>query len=145
MYKLKQMSCDYFFAYGTLQTEFNIPLRHQITNMLEAVGKAYFLGRLFEIDKYPAAILDNTHCYKIHGQVFKVKNKEVWTLMDEYEECSAEFPEPHEYERKIIEIYTETGDKINAWAYLYKYNTKSRYEIKTGNYLQFHTDSLTTE
>lgn len=135
------MSSNFLFAYGTLQSEFKTDISSKIAKSLVPCGTGYFYGRLFEIEHYPAALLDIKCGYKIYGQLFEVLDQAVWPILDEYEECTESFPLPHEYTRQEIEIINETETKTRAWVYLYNHATEQRFEILSGNYVAYYKDN----
>ncbi len=127
----------YLFAYGTLQQEFKISINDKLTKMLSPKEEGIFIGQLFEVNQYPGAIISETG-YPIKGQLFEVLDKKAWQLMDDYEECSEQFPTPYEYKREQIIITTKEGKTIKAWTYLYNRPTNDLTEITSGDYLHFY-------
>jgi len=67
----------------------------------------------------------------------------VLSQLDDYEECSSSFPEPHEYQRQLITIQPHAaGVSLSlAWAYLYQYPLSNKPRIKNGQFLMEYADT----
>jgi gamma-glutamylcyclotransferase (GGCT)/AIG2-like uncharacterized protein YtfP len=61
--------------------------------------------------------------------------KLVLPRLDEYEECSDNFPLPHEYSRKPLSIELVGGGSVVARVYLYNHDVSKLQKIISGNYL----------
>ena len=88
------------------------------------ISKASVQGRLYEITGYPGLVLSDYPTERVHGELYRIKqqNEEaLFSRLDAYEECSSQFPQPHEYIREIITVATESGQMISAWCYLYNH------------------------
>jgi gamma-glutamylcyclotransferase (GGCT)/AIG2-like uncharacterized protein YtfP len=86
----------------------------------DLIGKAWFQGKLYKIDDYPGAVLSDNSEDKVFGEVYCLHHAEtLLPVLDRYEECAPDFPEPHEYLRQKQAICLNNGDWIAAWVYLY--------------------------
>ena len=54
--------------------------------------------------------------------------------LDDYEECSAAFPEPHEYQRRPVNVMINNAKHITAWAYIYNYPVDPHKRILGGRF-----------
>ena len=80
------------------------------------VNRAVFKGLLYQIDWYPGAIDGEGN---VHGELYSFTSPNVLSELDEYEECSPAFPEPHEYRREKRAVTTLDEQTVNAWIWLY--------------------------
>ena len=81
------------------------------------VGMGEWQAQLFKVNDYVGAIASENPDDYVIGELYEVTEEQLAEL-DEYEECSENFPEPREYIRKIVSIDTETGS-VKAWVYEY--------------------------
>lgn len=58
----------------------------------------------------------------------------ILTTLDEYEECAAHFPAPHEYRRERVRVQTAEGG-VEAWAYVYARDVAALKRIAGGDFL----------
>jgi gamma-glutamylcyclotransferase (GGCT)/AIG2-like uncharacterized protein YtfP len=99
-------------------------------------GTATVRGRLYRIDNYPGFVPDEADG-RVKGDLFELPDPDaVLALLDEYEECSARFPEPREYCRIVVRVETE-GVPADAWAYAYAYvwPVRDDQRIESGDFL----------
>ncbi len=102
-------------------------LRESAERIVEASirGKLYLVedltgpGGIERPSYYPAAVLSDSPDDVIYGEIYKLKDISILSLLDAYEECGPEFPEPHEYVRHLITVESPDKGNIQAWAYLY--------------------------
>lgn len=124
------------FVYGTLSSACNNPSAQTLRSQSEFLCRASFQGRLFEVDGYPGAVLSRTPGERVWGELWKITGdaEALFELLDAYEECSPDFPEPHEYRRCRIEIEREDGRTLVAWTWLYNRPVDGLKPISCGDY-----------
>ncbi len=127
---------NFLFVYGTLLRSEDGNLHPLLKNDATYTGDAILTGHLFEIAGYPGAVPDRSSV--IHGQLYELQRPAL-TLqrLDDYEECSTNFPAPHEYHRVTAMVTMEMGQQINAWVYFYNRPTHGLYRINSGDYRRF--------
>ena len=135
------MTEDYLFVYGTLRKNTE---RHDLlqrccdyidTGMLQAV--------MYLISYYPGVILTDDPQQQVVGEVYRIHQPQLLLAeLDDYEECSSAFPEPHEYQRQQVTVQTINSTlKIStAWAYLYQYPVENKQRISDGQFNMHFTD-----
>jgi gamma-glutamylcyclotransferase (GGCT)/AIG2-like uncharacterized protein YtfP len=131
------------FVYGTLLRETSGPLARYLSRQCRTIAHGFFVGKLFELGGYPGAVygLGMPGTYPVYGAVLELKDPEpepgaLFRELDLYEEIGPQFPQPHEYIRTMIPIYTDTPDRIlDCWVYLYNRDTHGLKEIPGGRYL----------
>ncbi|MFA6062875.1 MAG: gamma-glutamylcyclotransferase family protein [Gallionella sp.] len=103
----------------------------------EFYADARFAGKLFRVTYYPCAIPSDNQDDKVFGEVYRLKNPEfILAKLDDYEECSEKYPNPKEYIREIGVVHTDSGERIDAWIYLYNRPVIDFLEIVSGIFLK---------
>jgi gamma-glutamylcyclotransferase (GGCT)/AIG2-like uncharacterized protein YtfP len=127
------MMSHFLFVYGTLKRSVNHPAHQLLKGDCAYYGQGYFWGRLYHVTNYPAAVLGDEK-NKVQGEVYQVLSADrLFQRLDDYEECSDNYPEPHEFYRTKVTIYLAV-ETIVAWIYLYQANPVGLEEILAGVY-----------
>lgn len=132
------MAVSTLFVYGTLRSDSpkKSPVKSSLNRYAKRAGKAAMQGRLYEIDWYPGVVQSEKAEDIVTGELYILTNEaKLLQHLDEYEGCSAHFPEPHEYMRRKIPVQTESGETVQAWVYLYNWELPEESRILTGDYL----------
>ncbi|MGJ0491645.1 gamma-glutamylcyclotransferase family protein [Methylobacter sp.] len=130
------MSDEFIFVYGTLRQEFALPVHDLMKRYCQFHGQGSLCGHLYQLDSYPG-VVESTHgrC-RVHGELYLIINKdELFLLLDDYEQCSANYPKPHEYLRKQIDITVRDGIVCQAWVYIYNRAVAGLVRIPSGDYV----------
>ena len=126
---------EYLFVYGTLAD--GSPPR-EIANTvrkLKYVGKGYVSGRLYDLGKYPGAILDTGARSRIFGKIYELPgDPKLLNRLDVYEEFDPERPHQSLFVRKQASINREDKRKIKGWTYEYNRDVRARPLIHNGRY-----------
>ncbi|WP_347987251.1 gamma-glutamylcyclotransferase family protein [Methylomonas sp. AM2-LC] len=130
---------DLLFVYGTLQKNRQGETHPLLKGQAKFLYQASVPGLLYEVDHYPAAISNPTHNKNlIHGELYRLYQPElVLPQLDEFEECTNQFPQPWEYQRSQILITTSAKLAIWAWVYLYNWSVQELQVIPSGNYKKY--------
>ncbi|MES2623657.1 MAG: gamma-glutamylcyclotransferase family protein [Pseudomonadota bacterium] len=128
---------SHIFVYGTLRRAASSVIHHEWLDGCVYVANGWMRGRLYEISHYPGAVESQDLRDKVVGEVYKLDTQEALDRLDQYEECSASFPEPHEYSRKIVEVTIGGDESVLAWAYIFNREVVNLQQIKSGDYLEF--------
>lgn len=128
------MNQDYLFVYGTLRKH---TARHDLLQRFcEYIDNGTLSGYLYQIGHYPGVILSDDPCQRVIGEVYRIKNQQsLFAELDDYEECSSSFPEPHEYIRQLQTITLDSGYHVKAWVYLYNQSITGLKLIPSGDFL----------
>lgn len=126
---------QYLFVYGSLRKAKDGSLHRYLQNQTQFIDTATLNGKLFEISGYPGAVVSTNCVSRILGEVYRIKQPEAALhTLDHYEECSPDFPTPHEY-RRIQKIITlSTGKPVVAWVYVYCRSVSHCKLIVNGDY-----------
>ena len=99
------------------------------------VSDGYIQGKLYEVDRYPGAVTSDDIRNKVSGELYKIVNSDyVLPRLDEYEECSDKFPEPHEFIRKKLPVKLAGGIEVVAWVYVFNHDVSKLIQIVSGDY-----------
>ncbi len=109
----------YLFVYGTLKKSSAHAAHGLLDNDCTYLGDGYFYGKLSNVGEYRAAIEIQNSPEKVLGELYRIMNAEnLFERLDEYEECNANYPKPHDYVRKTITVYDKQHQPFEAWCYL---------------------------
>ncbi len=105
------------FVYGTLKKGF--PLHHYLSHA-RFLGEASLKGfQMYDLGWYPGIVPGEGVVY---GEVYEV-GPATLALLDEVEE---------EYERKLLEIVFPSGEKTEAFVYIYQGDIKGKAFVPKG-------------
>lgn len=126
----------YLFVYGTLRQNANHPMHQLLAEHSCFVAMARYQARLYRIDYYPGAVPSNNSADQVVGELYQLIQPELLLpALDNYEECSPQFAQPHEYRRELQSIRLDNGNTVIAWVYVYNRNTDGLTLIQTGDFL----------
>lgn len=123
------------FVYGALLR----PSHHKEWRLLRhgarMLGDAYFQGQLFNIGAFPGAILSEDGRDRVWGRLYRMNNPaRLLPLLDQFEDCTPDDPEPHKFARKIIDVRLLAGGRSRAWTYLYNWDIARCRRIQGGRF-----------
>lgn len=128
------MERDYLFVYGTLMQNSEHPMHQLLQQHSEFVCSGWIRAQLYQIHDYPGALLSDNAKDKVHGELYRLTTRSVLAQLDDYEECSAAFPEPHEYQRRPVNVMINNAKHITAWAYIYNHPVDPHKRILGGRF-----------
>ena len=121
------------FVYGSLREG----AKHEMYEVLREhgtpAGPAHLRGRLYVVDDYPGLILDPSAAL-IVGELWRSVTAEAWTILDFYEGCSAEDPQPHEFVRRETTVLAD-GTPTRAWVYEFARDVGPLEVVASGDWL----------
>lgn len=128
------MSSIFLFVYGTLRAGFDGPMARRLRSEARLIGRGRAMGALYRITDYPGFVPGQDGW--VRGDLFALKDTEATLAwLDDYEECAANFPEPHEYRRARLSV-EGPGGPVEAWAYLYARDVGGLTRITSGDFLK---------
>ena len=126
----------YLFVYGTLRQNANHPMHQLLAKQCRFIGSARYQARLYRIDYYPGAAPSNNSADQVVGELYQLTQPEcLLPALDNYEECSPQFAQPHEYRREQQSVMLENGNSVVAWVYVYNRSTDGLTLIHSGDFL----------
>ncbi|MEO1549292.1 MAG: gamma-glutamylcyclotransferase family protein [Pseudomonadota bacterium] len=134
---------SHLFVYGTLLTT----AQHAMGKLLRAhgslVGQGSIQARLYIIDDpdapgqnaYPGAVPAPRPDQRVYGEVYALHTPApLIEAFDEYEACSPNWPEPHEFLRRPVRVTLEGGKIVNAISYLYTWDVSDAQPVPSGRF-----------
>lgn len=132
------MSHPLLFVYGTLTTTAGHPMGALLREHGRHIGHGTIRARLYVIEdpdvpgqnSYPGALPSPDPDDRVHGELYEVHAPDiVFPQIDAFEGCSPDWPEPHEYLRRVIEVAMADGRSVEAQTYLYTWDvSRARHE-----------------
>jgi len=123
----------FIFVYGTLMASYGQEMHLKFKQDSFYVGTGLAYGRLYLVSSYPGMVKDSHKL--VVGEVYKIRNKKIFTWLDEYEGLDEN---PPLYTREIIWSYLPpTYQVLPCWAYLYNRPTSNLISINSGNFAWF--------
>jgi len=128
---------DLIFVYGTLLQGIQSNVAQYFHTNASFIGEGLMEGELYDLGMYPGAVYTSESDSKVYGHIFQLKNPTtVLQVLDQYEGCPPDRPQPTEYIRKLVPIFLK-NEKKECWVYVYNLPTDKKEKITSGNYLTF--------
>jgi gamma-glutamylcyclotransferase (GGCT)/AIG2-like uncharacterized protein YtfP len=132
----EKVATEYIFVYGTLRRAAASNMYKVLTRYCEYVADGHMQGKLYKVAGYPGAIESASIDDRVHGEIYRILDKELlFAQLDEYEECGAQFSQPHEYVRKKLPVSVSGKEDMLAWIYLFNHDVAHLRQIRSGDYL----------
>lgn len=128
------MKTAYIFVYGTLMQSSGHAMHKKLSDGSEFISSGWLQGQLYQIHDYPGVIESDAVSDRVYGEVYRLTDLTLLRQLDDFEQCSHAFPEPHEYLRKTVNITLPSGKKLRAWAYIYNYPVDPARRIISGDF-----------
>jgi len=129
-----RLDSDYIFVYGTLRRSVNLEKHALMSPYCHFVSTGFCRGYLYEIDNYPGLVLDEEGMI-IKGEIYQITDKsKLFNVLDEYEGCTEDDEQPHEYRRELIHIESEEGNEYACWVYIFQWDISLYPKLKVGDY-----------
>ena len=128
---------DRLFVYGTLMRGFDHPMARLLSRSADFIGEARCRGRLYLVKHYPGLVESDEPADIVFGEVYRLRARdELLREFDMYEACGADFPEPTQYVRKMLEVTLADGTADAAWTYIYNWPVTHLPRIASGRFLE---------
>lgn len=128
------------FVYGTLMSHAGNEMAGTLARHASKLADGTFRGKMYRVHHpdgtwdYPAVIATDDSLDVVHGEIYQLSSPDIFALLDDYEACGPNTPEPHEYTRLVVEVKTAEGECIKAHIYLYALSTAGLEEITSGRF-----------
>lgn len=116
---------QYLFVYGTLRTTEGHPMHNYLRAYCAFLGPATIGGIKIDLGDYPGLLPSSNPEDRVPGELYQIDegaSELLFEVLDRYEGCHPDDPEPHEYFRHrqpvLLDIEPE-GEPYDAWVYLY--------------------------
>ena len=140
---------DLLFVYGTLQTVAQHPMGDLLRRHARLVGEGSICARLYIIDDpedpganyFPGAMPSPEPTDRVYGEIYEVVDPApLMPQLDRLEACSDDWPEPHEFLLRSVEVQREGASSIRAWCYLYTWDVTGAERITMGRFTEIAPD-----
>ncbi|MBP0482711.1 gamma-glutamylcyclotransferase family protein [Sagittula salina] len=132
------------FVYGTLTDTAGHRLGDLLKRHGTRIGSGSIRARLYLIDDpdlpgegnfYPGALPSPDPDDRVWGEVHEVHAPDIlFPQFDTYEGCSPDWPEPHEFLRRLVEVTLQDGSYTHAQTYLYTWDVSRAVHLPTGRF-----------
>lgn len=134
---------EYLFVYGTLRRGTDNRFAQYLQKSGQWVGKGKINGRLYAIGGYPGVITSQIDGEWVVGDIYQLFHpQETYRVLDAYEGCGPDDPQPHEFSRVICPAFLDSGVWIDASIYLYRHNVAGKQSIESGDFLLFEQNQI---
>jgi gamma-glutamylcyclotransferase (GGCT)/AIG2-like uncharacterized protein YtfP len=133
LYLLYFMS-DYLFVYGTLMQYSDRLEALRLRQKADFLGEACTPGLLYQIGWYPGLVVGNNPLQMVYGELYRVNDPELFSVLDRYEGVHEALPKPWEYRCEELNVFCQNV-KYLARAYVYNWNTINYNLIESGRWL----------
>ncbi|PWT71390.1 MAG: gamma-glutamylcyclotransferase [Bacteroidetes bacterium] len=140
----KRAGSGKLFVYGTLRGQYGHKLSKLIRENFQLIGVGHIKGDLFDIGKYPGAVLSRSTSNNIVGEIYQAKKEtdidSTLKILDKYEGYYQGDLPASEYIRKRKFVKLKNGKRVLSWVYLYNKPVANKHLIEGGDYLR-HLES----
>lgn len=114
---------EHLFIYGTLRTTEGHPLHNYLRGLSDFLGNASVGGIKIDLGGYPGVLPSGNPDERVAGELYRIHegaSEKLFEVLDAYEGCGKEDPEPHEFFRHRQDVILKADGQIyEAWVYLY--------------------------
>lgn len=98
---------------------------------LQFVRDAQTPGQLYDLGDYPGLLPGKG---QVNGEVYRVLNPQVWSILDPYEDYFPENETDSLYVRRQVELIDGTG---LVWTYIYNRSVSDSHRIDDGDWRRY--------
>jgi gamma-glutamylcyclotransferase (GGCT)/AIG2-like uncharacterized protein YtfP len=126
---------DFLFTYGTLRPGHASGKIASVAARLQPECEGYIHGVLYDLGRYPGALIDANSERKIFGQVSKLPDDpECLRALDAYEDYDPKSPPTSLYLREVHPVHLADGSTRLCWVYVYNQPIGSARIVESGRY-----------
>lgn len=126
---------DKLFVYGTLRHRVRNRFAELLSRSGQLLGHGTVSGSLYQIEDYPGLVRSESAEGRVHGEIYRIGQREVWRALDEYEGCGPRDKPPYEFEREDVVVTMDDGTVIPATTYVYHGPIREKSKIASGDFL----------
>ena len=137
------------FVYGTLMSHAENEITDIFARHATKVSDGTFQGKMYRVSRpdgslvYPAVVPSDNESDVVYGEIYRLSSPSIFARLDEYEECGARSPRPHEYRREVVDVKGPSGEAARSYIYLYSRPTDHLRPISSGTFKQEIQGQLT--
>jgi len=131
------------FVYGTLLADANHAMGSLLRRHATRIGTGSIRARLYIVpdpfdrtNAYPGAMPSGDASERVYGEVYAISGDSgrLLATLDEFEHCSQERPEPHEFMRRTVPVTMQDGTSLPATVYLYTWDVSRARFVPGGRF-----------
>jgi gamma-glutamylcyclotransferase (GGCT)/AIG2-like uncharacterized protein YtfP len=111
-------SRQYLFIYGSFLREAAPRTIRFLCKRLRTVAPATVAGTLYDVDGYPALLLEPSDV-PVHGEIVTVGSASAWLRLDAYEGVDRLRAQRSTFRRVRTSATTNAGERVECWVYIY--------------------------
>jgi gamma-glutamylcyclotransferase (GGCT)/AIG2-like uncharacterized protein YtfP len=123
--------CRYLFVYGTLRPGCGHSMSSFLSERARCMGNARINGRLYQCGWFPGLLPAEEPEDWVRGDLFDLTSAEATLAeLDRYENDASDL-----FERRQVPVFSDSGEKCNAWVYFYRGQVDPARRIRSGDFL----------
>jgi len=139
----------HLFVYGSLQTSANHRYGDLLRRNARLIGTGSIQAHLYIVrdphdstNAYPGAVPSADPANRVFGELYALgpDSEGLLEALDEFEHCSADWPEPREFLRCRTGVVVSDGVAVQALAYLYAWDVSGAQLLSGGRFLDDGAD-----
>ena len=100
------------------------------------VGDATMPGRLYDLGRYPGMTDAESAQDRVLGELYELRDNNVWRMLDDYEGCGERDTPPYEFERHVRTATIDGQTAMDAAVYLIRQLPPHAARIESGDYVR---------
>ncbi len=129
-------SSNYLFVYGSLRRD-AAGRKHPFLKTARCLGPASLAGFLYDAGRYPGLIPARaSQAPQAQGELYRLpaaRERALLARLDHYEECTAHFPPPREFQRRWLPVNFRR-QQVRAWVYVYNHPPQGLTRLQAAHY-----------
>jgi gamma-glutamylcyclotransferase (GGCT)/AIG2-like uncharacterized protein YtfP len=121
------------FVYGTLRRDAPGSRADLLGRDATFAGYGRACGRLYDLGRYPGAILDESAGTWVYGELYRLERPGLLDRLDAYEGCAPGDAAPM-FERVVRAVERIDGTLVDAFVYTYHGPIDGERELRSGDY-----------
>ena len=126
---------DKLFVYGTLRNSMRNRFAELLSRSGQLLGHGTVSGNLYQIEDYPGLVRSASTRDRVQGEIYLIRQPQVWRVLDDYEGCGPRDKPPYEFEREDVMVTMDNGTLVPAAAYVYCGPIREKSKIASGDFL----------
>jgi len=109
---------QFLFVYGTLRNHETNEMAVYLKSNAQFIGNGSVKGTLIDLGDYPGFTNQDNNIGIVTGDIFKIENSDIFSVLDEYEQSWPLYGTDAEYKRVEMNIQF-MGKFLTCWIYVY--------------------------
>ena len=119
-------------VYGTLRRACGGLGRLDVDDRVAFVGECRFEGVLYDLERFPGAVPGGED---VHGDLFRLRDPQVWGVLDRYEGYEADREDESLFVRRQISL--QAPSNCTAWVYWFNGDPAGHLRVPSGDWAAY--------